>query len=45
MNTIIQNILIFAALAFAIAFLVKKFFFKKTRSKNKIGEHDCDNCH
>ncbi|HMQ45378.1 MAG: FeoB-associated Cys-rich membrane protein [Confluentibacter sp.] len=46
MNTIIQNILVFSALAFALFFLVKKFFLKKSKSKKAFGDHhDCDKCH
>jgi len=45
MNALIQNILVFTALALALAFLLRKFIWKKSKSKNKIGEHDCDNCH
>lgn len=45
MNTLIQNILVFVALGFALLFLIRKFFLKKSKSKNKVGEHDCNNCH
>lgn len=44
MNTIFQNILVFTALAIAIWFLIKKYFFKKSKTKKPFGEHDCDNC-
>ena len=44
MNTIIQNILVFIAVAFAVGFLVKKFFFKTPKSKRTCGTDDCD-CH
>ncbi len=39
----IQQILAFITLGFAIFFLFKKFFFKKVKSKN-CNEEDC-NCH
>ncbi len=45
MNTLFQNILVFTALALAIVFLIRKFFWKKAKSKKTFGEHDCDNCH
>ncbi len=46
MNTLLQNILVFTALAFAVLFLVRKFFWKKSKSKKAIGDHrDCDSCH
>ena len=45
MNALIQNILVFSALAFALVFLVKKFFFKSSKSKKKCsGGEDCG-CH
>lgn len=37
MNTIIQNILVFTAIGFAVLFLVKKFFWKKSVSKKACG--------
>ncbi|WP_299883958.1 FeoB-associated Cys-rich membrane protein [uncultured Lacinutrix sp.] len=43
MNTIIQNILVFTTLAFALLFLVKKFFWKK-KTKKACGTDDCG-CH
>lgn len=44
MNTIIQNILVFLAVALAIGFLAKKFFLKKSKSKKVCGTDDCG-CH
>lgn len=44
MNTVIQNILVFTAIGLAIAFLVKKFVWKKSKSKKACGEDDCG-CH
>ena len=44
MNTIIQNILVFAALGIAILFLVKKYLWKKPKSKKACGTTDCG-CH
>ncbi len=49
MNIFIQNILVFIAIVLAVAFLVRKFFFKKSNSKNPgsiqdCGEDDCS-CH
>jgi len=35
MNTIIQNILVFAALGIAVAFLIKKYFWKKSSNTKK----------
>ena len=43
MNTIIQNILVFIAIGLAIAFLIKKFFWKKA-SKNACDKDGCG-CH
>ncbi|MGA1225979.1 MAG: FeoB-associated Cys-rich membrane protein [Tamlana sp.] len=45
MNTIIQNILVFAAIGFAIAFLVKKFIWKNPKSKKACGGDDGCGCH
>ncbi|MFD0990677.1 FeoB-associated Cys-rich membrane protein [Mariniflexile jejuense] len=45
MNTIIQNILVIAAIAFAILFLVKKFLWKKPPSKKSCGGDDGCGCH
>ncbi|MFB9055148.1 FeoB-associated Cys-rich membrane protein [Mariniflexile ostreae] len=46
MNTIIQNILVLISIGLALAFLIKKFFWKKSKSKKAFGDHhDCDNCH
>jgi len=46
MNTIIQNILVFASLGFAILFLVRKFFWKKPVKTHdgSCGTDDCG-CH
>ncbi|WP_452598628.1 FeoB-associated Cys-rich membrane protein [Pontimicrobium sp. MEBiC01747] len=44
MNTIIQNILVFITLAAAISFLIKKFFWKKTKAKKTCGKDSCG-CH
>ena len=44
MNTIIQNILVFIAMAVAILFIAKKFFWKKTSSKKACGDDGCG-CH
>lgn len=38
-----QEIIAFIALGIAVAFLIKKFFFKKKKSKN-CGTDDCG-CH
>ncbi|MFD2542793.1 FeoB-associated Cys-rich membrane protein [Lacinutrix gracilariae] len=40
MNTIIQNILAFSAVLLAVAFLIKKFFYKK-KTKKACGTTDC----
>jgi len=45
MNTIIQNILVFAAMAFAVWFLVKKYFIKKPKGKKACGGDDGCGCH
>lgn len=45
MNTIIQNILVFTAMGFAIYFLVKKYFVKKPESKKACGGDDGCGCH
>jgi len=45
MNTIIQNILVFIAIGLALAFLVKKFFWKKSSSKKACGTDDGCGCH
>jgi hypothetical protein len=45
MNTIIQNILVFSALALALVFLVRKFIWTPKKSNSKAcGEDDCG-CH
>ncbi|XCF06370.1 FeoB-associated Cys-rich membrane protein [Tamlana crocina] len=45
MNTIIQNTLVIAAVGFAIIFLVKKFFWKKPKSKKACGSNGDCGCH
>jgi hypothetical protein len=40
----IQEILAFITLGFAIIFLFRKFFLKKKKSDKKCGSDDCD-CH
>tara|TARA_R110002049_G_scaffold309094_1_gene516821 strand:+ start:14632 stop:14769 length:138 start_codon:yes stop_codon:yes gene_type:complete len=45
MNTIIQNILVFTAIACAVVFLVKKFLWKKSKSKKACGSDDGCGCH
>jgi len=45
MNTIIQNILVFLAIALALSFLFKKFFWKKAKSKKVCGGDDGCGCH
>ncbi|MGM5469250.1 FeoB-associated Cys-rich membrane protein [Flavobacteriaceae bacterium LMO-SS05] len=45
MNIIIQNILVFSALALALAFLVRKFFLKSSKSKKNCGGDDDCGCH
>jgi membrane protein implicated in regulation of membrane protease activity len=40
----IQEILAFIALGIALAFLIKKFFFKRKKSKKNCGDDDCG-CH
>jgi membrane protein implicated in regulation of membrane protease activity len=37
----IQEILAFAALVIALAFLIRKFFLKKKNSKKNCGGDDC----
>jgi hypothetical protein len=43
MNTLIQNILVSAAVLFAVGFLFKKLFFKK-KTKKACGSDGCG-CH
>ncbi|AUC82897.1 FeoB-associated Cys-rich membrane protein [Lacinutrix sp. Bg11-31] len=43
MNIILQNIIVFIILSFAVGFLVKKYFWKK-KSKKACGTDDCG-CH
>jgi hypothetical protein len=45
MNTIIQNILVFIAMGSAILFLVKKFLWKKAKTKKACGSDDGCGCH
>ncbi len=45
MNTLIQNILVFSALAFALFFLIKKYFFKKAKTDRGCGSGDDCGCH
>ncbi|MDO7172280.1 FeoB-associated Cys-rich membrane protein [Mariniflexile sp. AS56] len=45
MNTIIQNILVFAAIVGALAFLLRKFIWKKSKSKKACGGDDGCGCH
>ena len=45
MNSIIQNILVFAAVAFAAYYLIRKYFFKKSRSGKGCGGGDDCKCH
>ena len=44
MNTIIQNILAFSAIGFALLYLAKKFVWKKAKTKKTCGTDDCG-CH
>ena len=44
MNSLIQNIVVFAALAFALGFIIKKFFLKKAKTDKGCGDGDCG-CH
>ncbi|MCH4552005.1 FeoB-associated Cys-rich membrane protein [Aestuariibaculum lutulentum] len=44
MNTIIQNILVFSAVALALLFLIRKFLWKKKTSKKSCCNDDCG-CH
>jgi len=43
MSTILQNIIVFIILGIALAFLIKKFFWKK-KTKKACGTDDCG-CH
>jgi hypothetical protein len=45
MNTTIQTLLVIAALSLAVWFLVKKFFWKKSKSKKACGKDDGCGCH
>lgn len=44
MNVVFQNILVFAAVGLAVAFLIKKFFWKKPKPKKACGNDGCG-CH
>ncbi len=45
MNDIIQNILVFTAIALAMLFLIKKFILPKSKTKKACGnDNDCA-CH
>jgi len=44
MNTAIQNILVLIAVTLAVVFLIKKFFFKNSKTKKACGTDDCG-CH
>jgi F0F1-type ATP synthase membrane subunit b/b' len=45
MNTVIQNILVLIAVVFALAFIVKKFFWKPAKSKKACSGDDGCGCH
>lgn len=45
MNDIIQNILVFTAMVLAMTFLIKKFFWKKSKPKKACGGDDGCGCH
>ncbi len=45
MNTLLQNILVFTALAFAVWFLVRKFLLKKAKTNKGCGTGDDCGCH
>lgn len=45
MNDIIQNILVFTAIALSISFLIKKYFWKKSKPKKACGGDDGCGCH
>ncbi|MFH6770462.1 NfeD family protein [Gaetbulibacter aestuarii] len=45
MNSLIQYILVFTALGFALFFLIRKFFFKKPKSDKACGGGDNCGCH
>ncbi|MCB0447241.1 MAG: FeoB-associated Cys-rich membrane protein [Gelidibacter sp.] len=45
MNTLLQNILVFTALAFAVWFLVRKFLLKKAKTDKGCGTGDDCGCH
>ncbi|RAJ24469.1 hypothetical protein LX77_02022 [Gelidibacter algens] len=46
MNEIIQTILVFIALGLAVSFMIKKFSWKKPKTKKAFSDaHDCDKCH
>lgn len=45
MNDIIQNILVYTAMALSIAFLIKKYFWEKPKAKKACGGDDGCGCH
>ena len=45
MSNTTQNILVFTAVIIAVVFLVKTFFFKKSKSKKACGTGDDCGCH
>ncbi len=45
MNTLLQNILVFTALGFAVVFLVRKFFLKKAKTDDACGSGGDCGCH
>jgi hypothetical protein len=45
MNIILQNTLVFIALAFAVLFLARKFFWKKAKAGDGCGSGDDCGCH
>jgi hypothetical protein len=46
MNSLVQNILVFSALAFALVFLIRKFIWSpKKESKKACGTDDGCGCH
>ncbi|HZW62609.1 MAG TPA: FeoB-associated Cys-rich membrane protein [Flavobacteriaceae bacterium] len=44
MNDLIQTLLVYLALILAVAFLVKKFFFKEASSKKSCGKDNGCGC-
>ncbi|MDY2586390.1 FeoB-associated Cys-rich membrane protein [Winogradskyella aquimaris] len=45
MNTLIQNILVFTALIFAVGFLLKKFIYNPKKASGKSCDSDSCGCH